>query len=119
MQDILDNGRVEGHEIELLRRDVYANGAVDRKHAEALVEVHKRVQRVSPGFEEFFYKAIKDYLLAGGPIDRVKTDWLRSVLLTEGKVTDREKKFLKQLRGEAKQNVAPEFQALCKELLGD
>ena len=96
-----------------LRVDILANGKIDRKEADFLVELHKRVQRVPSAFEQFFYQAIKDHILADGAIGAEETSWLRTMLL---KVSDLEKKFLHQLKGEARQ-VSPEFQAMYEECL--
>jgi hypothetical protein len=93
--------------------DILANGKIDRKEADFLVELHKRVQRVPSAFEQFFYQAIKDHILADGAIGAEETSWLRTMLL---KVSDLEKKFLHQLKGEARQ-VSPEFQAMYEECL--
>jgi hypothetical protein len=116
MQDMLANGKVEGYEIEILRRELYADGKIDRREADNLVELHKRIQRVSPGFEEFFYQAIKDHILADGSIDAEEAAWLRQMLYADGKIDDREKKFLHQLKGEARQ-ISPQFQALYDECM--
>ncbi len=113
IEDILANGKVEGNELEVLRRELYADGRIDRREADLLVEMHKRVQRDSPAFEEFFYKAIKDHILTDGRIDPEEVAWLRQMLSADGRITNREKKFLHELRGEAKQ-TCPEFEALCK-----
>jgi hypothetical protein len=115
-QDILANGRVEGHEVEVLRRELYADGKIDRKEADFLVELHKQVQRVTPAFEQFFYQAIKDHILTDGAIDAEEARWLRQMLFADGKIDDREKKFLRELRGEAKQ-LSPEFETLYDECL--
>ena len=117
LENVLANGKVEGHELEVLRRELYADGKIDRSEADFLVEMHKRVQRVTPAFENFFYQAIKDHVLADGKIDAEEVAWLRQLLYADGKIDDRERKFLHQLRGEAKQ-ACPEFAALCKECLG-
>ena len=97
-----------------LRRELYADGKIDRREADWLVELHKRVQRVSPGFEDFFYRAIKDHILADGTIDAEEAAWLRQMLSDGDKTGDRRKRFLHQLKGEARQ-VSPEFQALYDE----
>jgi|SRR5271165_1437986 len=113
-QAILANGRVDGHELELLRRQLYASGKIDRPGADFLVELHKRVQHMTPAFEKFFYQAIKDHILAHGRIDAEETAWLRRMLFADGKIVDEERKFLHELKGEAKQ-VCPEFEVLFKE----
>lgn len=112
--DILANGRVDGPELEVLRRQLYADGKVDRRGADFLVALHKRVQHLTPAFEQFFYQAIKDHILARGRIDAEEAVWLRRMLFTDGKITDEERKFLHELKGEADQ-VSREFEVLFGE----
>lgn len=117
MADVLAEGRIEGQAIERLRQELYADGKIDRAEADFLVELHKRVQRpTGPAWERFFYGAIKDYVLADGSIDAEEAAWLKRMLWEDGKIDAAERKFLHQLRGEAKQ-VSPEFEVLCKECL--
>ena len=113
-QAILANGRVDGPELEALRLKMYAHGRIERPEADFLVELHKRVQHRTPAFEKFFYQAIKDHVLAHGRIDTEETAWLRRMLFADGKIDDEERKFLHELKGEAKQ-VSPEFEALFAE----
>jgi hypothetical protein len=49
-QDTLATGKVESYELEVLRRVLYADGKISRREADFLVELHKRVQHLSPGF---------------------------------------------------------------------
>jgi len=117
MTDVLADGRIDGQAIERLRRELYADGKIDRAEADFLVELHKRVQRpTGPAWEHFFYQAIKDHVLADGSIDADETAWLRQLLWFDGEIDESERNFLHQLRGEAKQ-VSPEFEKLCEECL--
>jgi hypothetical protein len=113
-QDILATGRVDGPELERLRRELYAHGPIERPEADFLVELHKRVQHLTPGFEHFFYQAIKDHILAQGRIDNEEAAWLRQMLSADGKIDDEERKFLHELKGEAKQ-ISREFEVLFEE----
>ena len=113
-RDILAIGKVDGQELEVLRRRVYAGGKVGRREADFLVELHKRVQHKTPAFEKFFYQAMKDHILAEGRIDAHEVAWLRRMLFADGKVDDEERKFLHELKGEAKQ-VSREFDVLFEE----
>jgi tellurite resistance protein len=115
-QRILANGRVDHVELEVLHRTLYAGGKVQRRDADFLVELHKRVQHMTPAFEHFFYQAIKDHILADGRIDAEETAWLRRMLFADGKLKDEERKFLHELKGEAKE-VSPEFGALFAEAM--
>jgi hypothetical protein len=113
-QAILANGRVDGPELEVLRGRLYVDGKIDRRAADFLVELHKRVQHVTPAFQHFFYQAIKDHILAHGRIEAEETAWLRRMLFADGKIDDEERKFLHELKGEAKE-VSREFEALFAE----
>jgi len=93
---------------------LYAGGKIDRQEADFLVELHKRVQHMTPAFEHFFYQAIKDHILADGRIDAEDAVWLRQMLFADGKIEDEERKFLHELKGEAKQ-VSREFEVLFDE----
>jgi hypothetical protein len=115
-QQILANGKVDSHELELLREKLYTDDKVHRQEADFLVELHKRVQHVTPAFEHLFYQAIKSHILTDGKIDAEETTWLRRMLFADGKIDDNERKFLHELKGEAKQ-VGPEFEALFKECM--
>ena len=115
-QGILATGKVDSDHLEALHRRLYANGAIGRPEADFLVELHKRVQRPNPGFEELFYRVIKDHILAGDRIDAEGVAWLRQVLFSDGQIADAERKLLHELRGEA-QMLSPEFETLYKETM--
>jgi hypothetical protein len=116
-QAILAKGRVHGSELDLLRQKLYAaGGKIERRDADFLVELHKRVQHMTPAFEKFFYQAIKVYILAAGRIDAEETAWLRRMLFADGKIKDEERKFLHELKGEAKK-VSREFETLFAECM--
>lgn len=113
-QKILANGRVDSHELKTLRGQLYAGGTIGRREADFLVELHKRVQHLTPAFEHFFYQAIKDHILATGRIDAEESAWLRRMLFADGKLKDEERKFLHELKGEAK-HISREFELLFEE----
>jgi uncharacterized tellurite resistance protein B-like protein len=115
-ETILANGRVESAELEVLRRELYVAGKIGRREADFLVELHKRVQRKTPGFEHFFYQTIKHHVLQDGRVDAEEAAWLRQMLFADGKIDDAERKFLHELKGEARE-VSAEFEALFKECM--
>ena len=115
--ELLRTGQIGGQEIERLQNELYADGKIDRAEADLLVELHKRVQRpTGHAWDKFFYKAIKDHVLADGSIDVEETEWLRQMLWQDGQIDEQERKFLHELRGEAKQ-VCREFEELFAECL--
>ncbi len=113
---VVANGRVEGHEVRLLRELLYADGKIDRDEADFLVVVHKRVGHRSHQFQQFFYDTIKRHILQDGRIDAEEVGWLRQMIDHDGKLEDEERKFLEQLRGEAKQ-VGPAFESFYEEYM--
>jgi hypothetical protein len=115
-QDILATGKIDKPQLEVLRRELYAGGKIDRPKADFLVELHKRVQHMNPAFQQLFYQAIKDHILANGHIGTEETAWLRQMLFADGKFDDEERKFLHELKGEAKK-VSREFEALFAECM--
>jgi hypothetical protein len=115
-QKIMANGKVDSPELELLRDKLYTDGKVHRREADFLVELHKRVQHMTPAFEHLFYQVIKSHILTDGKIDAEETAWLRRMLFADGKIDDNERKFLHELKGEAKQ-IGPEFEALFMECM--
>jgi hypothetical protein len=115
-QDILANGKLTGHDLAALRQHLYADGKIDRRGADFLVELHKRVQHLTPSFDHFFYQAIKDHILTDGRIDAEEAAWLRQMLLADGKIDDQQRKLLHELKGEARE-ASPEFAVLVTECM--
>jgi hypothetical protein len=112
--DILARGRVDSHDLEVLREQLCAGGRINRREADFLVELHKRVQHLTPAFERFFRQALKDHVLAHGGIDAEAAAWLRRALFAGGRTGDEGRKLLHELKGEAGR-VSAEFEALFAE----
>jgi hypothetical protein len=115
-RDILMTGRVDTVQLTALRERLYSDGKIDRTEADFLAEMHKRVQRPNPGFDRLFYGAIKDHILADGGINAEEAAWLRRVLFADGKLPDEARKFLHELKGEARE-TCPDFEALYCEAM--
>jgi hypothetical protein len=91
-EEILANGRVDGPELEKLR------------------------QHRTPAFGHFFYQDSKDHVLIHGKIGAEEAAWLRELLFADDKIDDRERKFLHELKGEAR-DASGEFEALLQECM--
>ena len=112
-QEILSTGKVDGLQINQLRRQSYADENIDRATVEFLVELYKRVQPQTPLFKRFFFKAIKDHLLAREWVGAEEAHWLRHVLYAVAMVKDEESRLLHEIKSEAKK-FGPEFENLCQ-----
>jgi tellurite resistance protein TerB len=100
VEAIAAHGKVESKELDVLRHALYTNGKLSRGGADLLVELFKRVERRSPAFEQFYYRAVKDHILADGRIGAEETAWLRQMLFADERIDNEERKFLRQLKGE-------------------
>ena len=116
MEDILANGKVGGDELEVLRRELYADGKSTVARRIGWSRCTSGCSAVTPAFEQFFYRAIKDHILDDGKITAEEVTWLRQMLYADGRIDDREKKFLHELHGEVKQ-TCPQFETLYAESL--
>jgi hypothetical protein len=58
-ESILANGRVEGHELEALRRELYADGKIDDQERKFLHRLKGEARQVSPEFEALFAECMK------------------------------------------------------------
>jgi poly-D-alanine transfer protein DltD len=114
---LLVDGKIDEGSVKLLRKVLYADGVIDRKDAEFLVELHKKAKRVSPAFKRFFYQAIKDNVLQGGTIDSSDATWLKKTVYSNKKLDPEQKKLLKDLKRDARR-VSPEFRQLYEKWLG-
>jgi uncharacterized tellurite resistance protein B-like protein len=112
-EQVITNGRVDGHELKMLREVLYADGKIDRQEAEFLVELYKRVRFRTRNFKQFFYNAIKDHILVDGRIGSEEAAWLREMIVADDRFDEEKYKFLHQLRGEIKQS-SPELYALLE-----
>jgi len=83
---------------------------------EFLVALRDEAKAVTSSFEQLFYQALKDHILADGSIDAEEAQWLRTLLFADGRIDENEKQLLRDLKANARQ-VSPEFQALHDECL--
>ena len=113
-RDTPATGRTDDPELNALRRQLYPDGKMNRTKAELVVELHKRVQHPTPAVERLFYQTIKEHLLTDGWIDAADVAWLRRMLFADATVDDAKRRFLQELKDEAKK-VSREFERLFAE----
>ena len=114
--DILADGKIEEQEVETIRSELYADGKIDKDEVEFLLALRTEAQSTCPSFEQLFFEAIGQHVLADGVIDAEEVVWLRKMLFADGKIDEGEKKFLTKLKSQAKR-VGPEFQKLYDECM--
>jgi uncharacterized tellurite resistance protein B-like protein len=114
---VLQDGVIDDNEVKVLKKELYADGVIDKKEVDFLIELKNTAKKPSPGFSKFFFKAIEDNVLKDGKIDTAEAKWLKKLLYADGKIDDEEKKFLQALKKKAKE-VSPAFTALYDEATG-
>lgn len=112
--EILADGIIDDHDVEIIRRELCTGRQIDKEGVEFLDSLRKEARSVCPAFEELFFKVVKRNVLTGGDIDAEKTDWLRQILYADGRIDEREAKFVLELRKDVAK-TSPEFERLCEE----
>ena len=114
---LLADGTIDEREVGVLRRELFADGRIDRTELEFLLEVRREAKSAVPNFQRLLFEAIRSIILKDGSIDAAEADWLRSWIFADGKVDADEKHWLKELKLLA-DRVSPEFTALYNECVG-
>src|SRR5438876_9063869 len=114
--DVLANGIIGDAQVEAICRQLYPEGKIDKEVVEFLLSLREQARSVCPGFEQFLCDAVKYHLLTNDFIDAKEAAWLRQKLFAHGKVSEREKKLLWDLKHEAS-GVSAEFEKLYNEYL--
>ena len=113
---LLADGTIDDREVEIIRKEFFADGQIDRTELEFLLELRLHAKGVKGSFNVLLLDAMKNCLLDNGVLKGSAASLLRRWIFADGKVDAGEKIFLQQLRASAKQ-VSPEFDKLYKECL--
>ena len=113
---LLADGTIDRREVDLMRKELFADGHIDDLELEFLLELKKSAASIVPSFQQLVLDAVKNNILADGVITAQEASWLRRWIISEGGVDDSMKKFLQELMTGAKQTTK-EFEALYKQCL--
>jgi hypothetical protein len=115
---LMKDGTIDAAASALVRRTVMADGHVDRREVEFLLELRRDAKTVHPSFLKFLYSVLKKAVLKDGVVTRSETAWLRKLIFDAGLLAGpQEREFLTAVRREA-DRVVPEFDALLAECGG-
>lgn len=121
---VLADGTIDDDEVKVLKKELWADGEIDREEVEFLIELRNAAQKkakakkeeINAKFEQLFFKAIEENVLKDGQIDAQEAGWLRSMLFADGKIDANEKKFLAKLKKSAK-STSPAFEKLYEDCM--
>ncbi len=113
MSALLADGAIDEREVEILRKEFFADRRIDRAEMEFLLEARRKAGACAPSFEKLVFEALRSVILADGVISPEETAWIRQNILAGGKAGAAEKHWLQELKCLA-DGVCPEFLALYK-----
>lgn len=111
LKAFLSDGKVDDEEVGILKKELKsAEGTWFAEGVKFLVElrgaytkkVKAKKEPLSDAFENFFFKVVTDYVLKDGDVSEHEAKWLHETLFADGKIDDREWKFLQDLNKKAK-----------------
>lgn len=110
---ILADGYIEEKETDIIRKEMLADGVINKSEAEFLVDLRNSAPKAVTKFHTFVFEVVKKAILADGDISAAEASWLQKFVLADGKVDDMEKAFLLDLKKSATK-TCPEFEELLK-----
>jgi hypothetical protein len=119
---VLADGTIDDEEVKILRKELFADGKIDRQEVDFLIELRNTAQKkakgggLNPKFEKLFFEAIEQNVLADGKIDAKEAAWLRKMLFADKVIDANEKKFLGRLKKGATK-TSPAFDELYEECM--
>jgi len=114
---LLDNGRLNQREADLLKRAILADHTVDREEAALLVDLKRSATAVNSDFDHFLFEVLRRVVLRDGVISDQEARWLRGLIVADGKLSAAEVHFLADLKAQAK-TTGQEFDRLYQEYVG-
>jgi hypothetical protein len=114
--ELLRDGTITDEEVDVIRDYLRDKGSLDIDDVKFLVELLSDAREVPPEFDELFFPALKEVILADGRVGQDEQFYLLKMLYSDKRVRESEKQFLRELRNEAKE-ITPEFESLCEEAL--
>lgn len=113
---LLADGTIDDNEVAVIRKELYADGRIDLNEVQFLLSLRNEAKSVCAAFEVLFFEALKKHVLADGNITANESYMILKALYADGKIDAHEKKFLQELKAEAKE-TCPEFEELYKQAM--
>ena len=113
---LLADGAIDQREVDIIRKEFFADGRIDRHELEFLLEARKKATSAVPAYDKLVFEAMRSIILADGSISPEEVGWIRQWIFADGKVDAAEKHWLKELKLLA-DRVCPEFTALYNQCL--
>jgi hypothetical protein len=109
---LLVDGQITETEVDTLRQYVASDGRLDLDDVKFLVALRTEARSVCPAFDDLFFPLFKQAILEDHQVGQDEQYYLLKMLYSDGRVTDRERQLLAELRRELP-SISPEFESLC------
>ena len=109
---VLHDRKITRTEVDFIRDYVLQDGRLDLEDVKVLVELLSDATEVCPEFDDLFFPALKQVVLADGRIGTDEQFYILKMLYSDGYIRDSERDFLTQLQREVAETT-PEFDSLC------
>jgi hypothetical protein len=110
---LLADGKIDGREVAVLRKEFFADGKIDEIEMDFLLELRRDAKSVVPDFHFLVIDALKNCYIDGGAIKPGCASMLRRWLMARP-VGYVEKRYLEELRSAAKK-IPPDFEQLYQQ----
>ena len=94
---------MERDEVQTIRDYIERDGKLDIDDVKFLVGLLSDADEVCAAFDDLFFPALKEVVLADGVIAPDEQFYLLKMLYSDGVIRENEKEFLRELRNEAKE----------------
>lgn len=99
VQEILKDGVIDAVETAEIRKEVYADGKVDREEVEALFALKDGATETCQEFKDLVVEATMDCLTEDGIIDEEEKMWIRELIEADGEIDSVEREILNRING--------------------
>ncbi len=97
VQEILKDGVIDAVETAEIRKEVYADGKVDRKEVEDLFTLKDSATEVCPEFKALVVEATMNCLTEDGVIDEEEKEWIKGLIEADGEIDEVEQEILSRI----------------------
>jgi hypothetical protein len=116
IQIITADGKVDGSEIKLLKKALYADGKISHEEVTFLADLRsallKKAKKASSKFDAFYLKALAESFLGNGVVSADEVVMIGKYVIGESSIKNgAKKKFLDELKKKAT-TLAPDFDKL-------
>ena len=111
----LVDGRIGAWDAQVIEAELWADGKIDNEELKFVIDLRRGAQSVVVEFEDLIFSSIERVLLKNGDISPDKTEWLKGFVKSDDQISQRERRFLKDLM-ESSKSQCKEFVAWCDSL---